>query len=131
MSTSHPVHALSVIYARNIEWVAEFYRKTLSLDLVEQDDAFVVVGNAHYEIAVVRMAGDRAPAPAPGPLHVRAGTPIKCSFLVESLEHARSAAESCGGAFKPLASAWRWRDQLHLDGHDPEGNVVQVRARAT
>ena len=131
MSTSHPVHALTVIYARDIERVAEFYRNTLSLALVERDDAFVVVGNPHYEIAVVRMAGDRAPAPAPGPLHVRTGIPIKCSFLVESLEHARSAAESCGGAFKPLASAWRWRDQLHLDGHDLEGNVVQVRVIAT
>ena len=127
MSASHPVHALTVIYARDIERVAAFYRKTLSLELVEQDDAFMVLGNPHYEIAVVRIAADRAPAPAPGPLHVRTGTPIKGSFLVENLEHARSAAEASGGAFKPIASAWRWRDQLHLDGHDPEGNVVQVR----
>ncbi|EKU25675.1 VOC family protein [Xanthomonas graminis] len=131
MSTSHPVHALTVIYASNIERVAEFYRKTLSLELVEQDDAFVVVGNRHYEIAVVRMAGDRTQTLAPAPLHVRTETPIKCTVLVESLEQARSAAESCGGAFKPLASAWRWREQLHLDGHDPEGNVVQVRVIAT
>ncbi len=29
MSTSHPVHALAVIYASNIERVAEFCRKTL------------------------------------------------------------------------------------------------------
>ncbi|WP_369935417.1 VOC family protein [Xanthomonas tesorieronis] len=128
MSASNPVHALTVVYARNIERVAEFYRKTLSLELVEQDDAFVVVGSPHYQIAVVRIAADRAPAPVPGPLHLRTATPIKGSFLVENLEHARSAAESCGGGFKPLASAWRWRDQLHLDGHDPEGNVVQVRA---
>lgn len=131
MSASPPVHALTVVYARNIERVAEFYRKTLSLELVEQDEAFVVLGNPHYEIAVVHIAADRAPAPVPGPLHVRTGTPIKGSFLVENLEHARAAAESCGGAFKPLASAWRWRDQLHLDGHDPEGNVVQVRALVT
>lgn len=131
MSTSHPVHALAVIYASNIERVAEFYRKTLSLALVEQQDAFVVVGNSHYEIAVVRMAGDRGQATAPAPLHVRTETPIQCAFLVESLERARSAAESCGGVFKPLASAWRWRAQLHLDGHDPEGNVVQARVIAT
>ncbi|UYB52448.1 hypothetical protein OCJ37_00295 [Xanthomonas sp. AM6] len=131
MSTSQPIHALTVIYARNIERVAGFYRNTLSLALVDQGDAFVVLGNPHYEIAVVRMAGDRARAPESAALHVRTEAPLKGSFLVESLEHARSAAEASGGAFKPIALAWRWRDQLHLDGHDPEGNVVQVRARAT
>ncbi len=130
MRTSQPIHALTVIYARNIERVADFYRNTLSLALVEQGDAFVVVGNRHYEIAVVRMAGDGANASEPVPFHVRTRTPLKGSFLVESLEHARSAAEAAGGAFKPLASAWHWRDQLHLDGHDPEGNVVQLRASA-
>lgn len=131
MNTAAPIHALTVIYASDIRRVADFYRNALSLELVDQDDAFVVVGNAHYEIAVVNTACGGSPAAEPAPLHVRTRTPLKCSFLVESLEHARAAAEACGGAFKPLASAWRWRDQLHLDGHDPEGNVVQVRAIVT
>lgn len=130
MNAPRPVHALTVIYARNMERVAEFYRRTLSLELVEQGDCFVVVGNMHYEIAVVHAAGERARGPEPGSYHLRAETPIKGSFLVESLERACSAAEAAGGAFKPIDLAWRWRDQLHLDGHDPEGNVVQLRASA-
>jgi catechol-2,3-dioxygenase len=128
MNPSAPIHALTVIYASDIRRVADFYRRALSLQPVDQDEAFVVVGNAHYEIAVVHTACAATPAAEPVPLHIRTRTPLKCSFLVESLEHARAAAEACGGAFKPLASAWRWRDQLHLDGHDPEGNVVQIRA---
>ncbi len=60
---------------------------------------------------------------------VRDGTPIKCSFWVENLQHVKTEAEAAGGATKPVSAAWRWRGQLHLDGHDPEGNVVQFRTR--
>jgi catechol 2,3-dioxygenase-like lactoylglutathione lyase family enzyme len=61
---------------------------------------------------------------------VREETPLKPSFLVDDLEAAVAAAAAAGGGTKPLHAAWGWRGQLHLDGHDPEGNPVQFRTRA-
>jgi hypothetical protein len=31
----------------------------------------------------------------------------------------------------PAASEWTWRGLRHCDGHDPEGNVIQLRQPAT
>lgn len=130
MNPSHPVPALTVVYAKDIRRVATFYERTLDIGLVEETEAFVIVGNAAFEIAVVRIAGAGAQGSGPEPVRVREETPVKGSFLVQSLEQARVGAEASGGSLKPLSAAWQWRGQLHLDGHDPEGNVVQVRASA-
>ena len=131
MNASLPIATLSVVYAQDIQKVAAFYLRTLSLSILEEGSGFVVVGNTSLEIAVVRMASEVAERTMISvPPQVREGTPIKCSFWVESLRHAKAEAEATGGAIKPVASAWRWRGQLHLDGHDPEGNVVQFRSSA-
>jgi len=126
---SQPAAALTVIYANDITRVAEFYQRTLSLALRDEEDGFIVVGNEAYEVAVVRMAGDSAAA-ASNAAQLRTQAAVKASFLVESLDQTIAAAEACGGATKPVTSAWRWRNQLHLDGNDPEGNVVQFRVGA-
>ena len=131
MSAAPVVPTLSVVYAKDIQKVAAFYRRTLSLAVLEEEQNFVVVGNAGYEIAVVRMADSIARATQISvPPVVREDTPIKCSFWVENLQSVKMEAEAAGGATKPLSSAWSWRGQLHLDGHDPEGNVVQFRTSA-
>lgn len=126
---SVPAPALTVIYARDIDRVARFYERTLSLAVQEEEEGFVVLGNGSFEIAVVRMAAEAVHQPA-DPHRIRTGTPVKGSFLVESLEVAKAAADAAGGGTKPLSSAWQWRGQLHLDGHDPEGNVLQFRVGA-
>jgi hypothetical protein len=63
------------------------------------------------------------------PPQVRESTPIKCSFLVKDLLHVQAEATATGGGTKPIESAWLWRGHLHLEGYDPEGNVVQFRKR--
>lgn len=132
MSTSAPAPILSVVYAKDILKVAAFYQRTLSLSVLEQESNFIVVGNAAHEIAVVRMANSiAAKTHVSSPPDLREGTPIKCSFWVENLQHVKAEAEAAGGATRPITSAWSWRGQLHLDGNDPEGNIVQFRTRAT
>ena len=130
MTTPRPVDALTVIYARNLDRMTLFYERTLGIERLEQDVSFVVLGNAAFEIALVKMAGELVSEGEAPEFRVRAETPLKGSYLVASLEQARIAAEASGGSLKPIASAWRWRGQLHLDGHDPEGNVVQFRVSA-
>ena len=127
---TEPVSALTVIYANDLDRVAAFYERTLGVSRLEQEEGFIVVGNSSFEIAVVRMSGMPGSSEPPSSFHVRAETPLKGSYLVKNLAQAKAAAEASGGSLKPVDSAWSWRGQLHLDGHDPEGNVMQIRTSA-
>ena len=127
---SDPAPALVVIYVQDVVRVAAFYRDTLSRPIVSQEAGFAVVGDAALEVAVVRMHEALAVAnPLETPPRVRAETPLKPSFLVDDLVRVAAAAAAAGGGTKPSDAAWRWRGQLHLDGHDPEGNPLQFRVR--
>ncbi len=128
MSSKPLAAALVVIYAQDIVRVARFYSTTLTWAVTDEGPRFVIVGGAGIEIAIVRMADDISKNnPISVPPRVREETPIKPSFLVEDLEVTSQAAHAAGGGTKPVHAAWRWRDQLHLDGYDPEGNAVQFR----
>jgi predicted enzyme related to lactoylglutathione lyase len=123
-----PVPALTVVYAKDIGKVAAFYQRTLCLALIEADPGFVLVGDAHLEIAVVRMSETRArETQVSRPPQVREDTALKFSFLVDDFARVHREAVAAGGGTKRVAAAWSWRGQLHLDGYDPEGNVVQFR----
>jgi len=61
------------------------------------------------------------------PRSVREDTPIKPTFVVASLAVVRVAAQETGGFLKPAKGAWHFRGATVLDGHDPEGNVVQFK----
>ena len=63
------------------------------------------------------------------PPKVREDTAIKPAFYVADLEVVRAAAEKTGGFVKPRDQAWDIRGCVVLDGHDPEGNVVQFKQR--
>lgn len=127
-STERAAFLSTVIYAKDIRRVAEFYRRTVPLAMIETDPGFMVLGGEGFEVTVVQipeqLAQDIAIAAPPIP---REETPIKLSFLVENLDRVHQEAAAAGGSTKPVAEAWSWRGQLHLDGCDPEGNVVQFR----
>jgi catechol 2,3-dioxygenase-like lactoylglutathione lyase family enzyme len=127
----HISPSLTVVYAQDLERLVAFYSTTLGLPVVERSDDFVVVGGPSVEVAVVKMPAALAEtSPLSDPPRKRSETPIKPSFAVEDFERVAAAAIAVGGSIKPVAAAWRWRNQLHLDGQDPEGNVVQFRRRA-
>jgi predicted enzyme related to lactoylglutathione lyase len=129
--TTRPSASLIVIYAQDLARVAEFYTRTLSRPIVGRDVGYIVIGDSAVEVAIVRTPDSLAAVnPIAKPPRVREETPLKPSFLVDDLDDVVRAAVDTGGGVKPVTAAWRWRGQLHLDGHDPEGNPVQFRARA-
>jgi hypothetical protein len=128
MSNGEPAPALIVVYAREIEAVAEFYRRTVSLSTTAEEADFIVLGTGGLEIAIVRISESRAEITERStPPRMREETPIKCSFLVDDLGRVQADAAATGGGTTPLATAWLWRNQRHLDAFDPEGNRVQFR----
>lgn len=67
----------------------------------------------------------------PTPPQRRAGTPIKRVLLVPSLAEAPSAAAAPGGQVDGAKRECRFQAFTVCDGHDPEGNVFQLRQVAT
>lgn len=124
-------HAAVIVYAKDKDRVAEFYRQTLGLEVAEWEDSFTILTGRGLEVSVIRapeaLARQITIATPPA---LREDTPVKASFLVASFELVREAAAATGGGLKPPEAAWSWRGAVHLDGHDPEGNVVQFRCRA-
>ena len=130
MQPTPPMLVSTVVYAKDIQRVAEFYKRTLALSVLEGEPGFIVLGNDDIEIAIVKIPTAIAQSiQIEMPPRTREETPVKCSYLVSDFDLVRAEALATVGSMKPVETAWHWRGQLHLDGCDPEGNVVQFRTR--
>jgi catechol 2,3-dioxygenase-like lactoylglutathione lyase family enzyme len=118
-----------VFYAADVDRLVQFYRGTLGLQIVQQDVGFVVLSSGGTDLNIVAMPLEAVDSlRALDAIDLRQDTAIKPSFHVSSLAQVATAAEALGGGTKPLEAAWEFRGSLHLDGYDPEGNVIQFVA---
>lgn len=116
------------IYSSNIKALGDFYKEALDLQEIEKSDDYICLARKGIEINIIKMNSKSGNVIKPEKyLHIREETPIKCSFLVDTFEQVRKANERFGGMLKDEKNAWEWRGELHLDGYDPEGNVLQYR----
>ena len=60
----------------------------------------------------------------------REDTALKLSFPVADIAASRVVAAEHGGVIDPPEREWEFRGERVCDGHDPEGNVIQVCAPA-
>lgn len=118
----------AVVFAKGLERVAKFYEQLLSLSVTHGERDHVVLESEHLELVIhaipSRITGSITITEPP---EVREETPIKLFFPVASLAEARSAASQLGGQLNPSQSEWAGRGFRACDGHDPEGNVFQLR----
>lgn len=125
------LNAGAVLYAKDLPRVSAFYVQVLGLKLSHEAEDFVVLKAGSYRLTVVeipeRIARDIHIATPPAR---REDTPIKLVFHVESLQAARAKVAALGGGLNPLEREWEDDGELVCDGHDPEGNVFQLRQSA-
>ena len=106
-----------VVYAKNKKRVSAFYQQTLGLDVEESESSHDLLRGRDFEVVVhaiprkyaASLLVSRPPEP-------RDETPLKPTFVVNSLTEVRRAAEATGGFLKPDAAAWRFRGHTVLDG---------------
>jgi len=123
--------AAAVLYAKNTELVSAFYEQVAGLVITESSANFKVLASARFELTVVLIPpAIAATITILTPPIRREDTPIKLVFLVASIAIARATAARCGGALNPAEHEWQFRGFTVCDGHDPEGNVLQVREQA-
>jgi len=118
------------VYALDVDRVAAFYAAVLGLDVDDRADGYVVLASDDLEVAVVRiMEPFASEIVVADPPERREDSAVKASFVVPDLAAARRTAAEHGGVVDGPEREWEFRGFRAVDGHDPEGNVLQVRAR--
>ena len=98
MKNPPPVPLLVVVYAQDLERVAEFYKRTFSQPVIEHEPDFMAVGDVGLEVAIVRMSEASAKGMSvSAPPRVRRDTALKASLLVGDLVHEHDEAMATGG----------------------------------
>ncbi len=117
-----------VIFSKNKKRVAAFYQQVLELEMVESENSHDLLRGHGYEIVVHSIPRKIAASISiERPPSLREDAVFKPTFVVNSLQAAKAAAERTGGHLKPEEAAWRFRGCVVLDGWDPEGNIVQFK----
>ncbi len=120
----------AVLFVANVERLARFYRELAAMAVVHDEADHVVLELAGLQLVIHAMRGE--PEPASGPaLQVREDSYWKLCLPVASIGAARLAAPALGGWIAPSEREWEARGFRACDGHDPEGNVIQLREPAS
>lgn len=120
----------AVLYAKDLPRLVEFYAAVADLPVRTLDADHAVLGSASQQLAMAKIpehiAGSVIIATPPAR---REGTPIKLVFSVANIAAARRIAAERGGLVNPAEREWDFEGATVCDGHDPEGNVFQLRSR--
>ena len=122
-------HSGLVIYAKAYKKLADFYSAMLPLNVVEQDDEFVLMASDSVELVILQaptsitktITMSNPPAP-------RENVAIKPVFFIDSIQAAREFVHDYGGFVNHPNKEWMFRGYRVCDGYDPEGNIFQLRA---
>jgi predicted enzyme related to lactoylglutathione lyase len=118
----------AVVFAKDLPRVARFYEELLGLTVVHGDADHAVLSSPDVELvihAIPKRVADTFEIAVP-PAR-REDSALKLFFFVNRIADARIAAARLGGVIDPPQREWSARGFTACDGHDPEGNVIQVR----
>ena len=128
--TDRQERAGAVVYAKDVARVSAFYVGVAGFVVEESEDGYVALGSSALQLVVVGIpAAIAADVVVSDPPVRREETPIKLVLPVDDLGGARTAAAGLGGVVDGPEREWDFQGHRVVDGHDPEGNVFQVRAR--
>ena len=125
------ISAGAVVYAKDLARVSEFYANVVGLEVVEAGDGYVLHQSKGFQLVVHAI-----PAHIADTIEIirppirREDTAVKLVFLVPSINDARALAVTHGGELNGREREWHFQDCRVCDGHDPEGNVIQLRENA-
>jgi predicted enzyme related to lactoylglutathione lyase len=123
------VRCAATVYVSRLDQMRAFYEACFGMALVDLVAGDYCVPNSHawtLSLVVAHGASERA-ADATRPPVRREQTPIKLTFDVPSIDEVRPVIDGLGGSVDPAAGEWEFRGFRHIDGLDPEGNVLQLR----
>ena len=121
----------AVVFAKDVAALAGFYSQVAEMKPVHSDNDHVVLETDGFQLVVHGVPPHIARTiHISTPPQLREATPLKLCLPVGSIATARAQAAALGGLIAPPAREWSARGFTACDGHDPEGNVFQVRESA-
>ena len=121
----------AVVFVANVSRMTQFYEHLASMTVVTGDKTHTVLEVDGFQLVIHALRGEPEVVLGPtGRVPVREDSYIKVCLPVVSIKAARSTAKALGGSIKPSTAEWEARGFRACDGHDPEGNVLQVRENA-
>jgi predicted enzyme related to lactoylglutathione lyase len=118
----------AVLYAKDLDRLVGFYSAVVGIEPPPIEKGFAVLGSSPSQFVIVRVPQRIAETiEIATPAEPREDTPLKLVFSVEDIAHARDRAAELGGAMNPAGREWEFEGAKVCDGHDPEGNVFQLR----
>jgi predicted enzyme related to lactoylglutathione lyase len=118
----------AVLYAKDLGRLVEFYCSVAGIKPQTIEKGHAILGSRPSQFVIVRIPKsiadtiDIATPPEP-----REDTPLKLVFVVEDIAYARDRAAELGGSIHAVEREWEFEGAKVCDGHDPEGNVFQLR----
>lgn len=119
----------AVIYAKDFIRIAEFYKNVVELEIRATDTTHVRLESESFQLVVLQVPKRIAQTIkiSEPPLR-REDTPIKLDFFVQSINKTRNIVNELGGELNGAEKEWAFGEYKVCDGHDPEGNIFQIRA---
>ncbi|MBV9562418.1 MAG: hypothetical protein JOY90_18540 [Bradyrhizobium sp.] len=125
---THPGLIGAVLYAKDLGRLVQFYFTVIGVKPPTIEKGFVVLGLKPSQFVILSIPKRIAESiDIATPPELREDTPIKLAFAVEDIARARDRAAGLGGAINTAKREWEFEGAKVCDGHDPEGNVFQVR----
>jgi predicted enzyme related to lactoylglutathione lyase len=120
-----------VVFCADVRLMTAFYREVGAMALLHEEDSHAILEIEGLQVVVHGLAGEPPVVHGDGELPIRSNSYVKVCLPVASIAAARTRAAAHGGAIQPQKHEWEARGFRACDGHDPEGNVIQVREAAT
>jgi predicted enzyme related to lactoylglutathione lyase len=118
----------AVLYAKDLDRLLEFYSSVAGIEPQAIEKGFAILGSRPSQFVILRIPKRIADTiDIPAPPEPREDTPLKLVFGVEDIARARERAAELGGAMNAVEREWEFEGAKVCDGHDPEGNVFQLR----
>lgn len=120
-----------VIFVADVPRVSRFYRDVATMAVVHEDGDHAILEIPGFHLVVHALRGEPKPTrDVRGHVQRREDSYVKVCLPVHSLSEARAKAAELGGVLDPPHREWEARGFRACDGHDVEGNVIQLRERA-
>ncbi|MBC3874701.1 VOC family protein [Undibacterium flavidum] len=125
--TTLPITCM-VLFVSDVPRMTAFYSTVAAMKILHEEPSYAILGIDGFELVIHALYGEPSPQNSTAvTVVVREDSYTKLCLPVANISIARAQADQLGGAIKSSAHEWVARGIRACDGHDPEGNVFQVR----
>lgn len=115
----------AVLFAKDHQFVAEFYRRVVDASVSDQDEYHTLLDVQGFRLVIHQIPeGMSQEITIATPPQRREQGALRLDFTIPNIIERRAMARLLGGQIDDLPPPWAGADTSFFLGFDPEGNVV-------